>query len=786
MECADDVSIVDHGCRHRRGFVVALARVPAHHHTMRFLRAGSLPVVLCVAMAMAASAAACGSDGSGSVFQIDGGGDGSLADAGDQDGTVGDEVRFGDDSSSANDGNAFALTVEPVDAIVDVTSGQPIPSKQYVAKANGAVVAAAFSIDRGEIGVMNVASGLLAPKGTLGGKAKVTATYKGKSASTSVTVRLHVVQNGGGAQSGDAGGGAGGNGGVGGEGSGGAVPPGTQTVLDGSPAADPGLAFLYPYDGTVWPRGILAPLLQWSPGAKSYDAVSIHISEAAYDYKGYFAKTATPFIHHPVPQDIWKQLAYSNGGEDVTVSLVFSSGGAAYGPITQKWKVAAGALKGTVYYNSYGTNLAHSYCCTTNNQRFGAATLAIRGGSTDPTLIAGSDTACRVCHTVSADGSRLITQQDNNNVTSMYDLVNANAETTMTPGDGRFSWGALYPNGSFLFSNSAPQQAGNTTLASQLYAVPSGAAIASSGLPANLKAACPAFSPDGKHVALNFYGGAGADQKSLAVMDFAQPSTFSGFTSVHTPSAGTAVWPTYLPTNDGLVFQLETVYNGRDFAGTRSQCDSGGACSNAGTHGELWWLDLKTSAHAAVRLDKLNGKGYLPTGPNAHDDDTTLNYEPTVNPVPSGGYAWVVFTSRRLYGNVATINPFWSDPRYHDISVAPTPKKLWVAAIDLNAPPGTDPSHPAFYLPAQELLAGNSRGFWVVDPCQKNGSGCETGDECCGGFCRPGGDAGALICTDTVPTCAEEFEKCITTADCCGASAGIQCINGRCATPVPR
>ena len=30
----------------------------------------------------------------------------------------------------------------------------------------------------------------------------------------------------------------------------------------------------------------------------------------------------------------------------------------------------------------------------------------------------------------------------------------------------------------------------------------------------------------------------------------------------------------------------------------------------------------------------------------------------TVNPVPSGGYAWVVFTSRRMYGNVATINPW--------------------------------------------------------------------------------------------------------------------------------
>ncbi len=136
-----------------------------------------------------------------------------------------------------------------------------------------------------------------------------------------------------------------------------------------------------------------------------------------------------------------------------------------------------------------------------------------------------------------------------------------------------------------------------------------------------------------------------------------------------------------------------------------------------------------------------------------------MNFEPTVNPVPSGGYAWVVFTSRRLYGNVATVPPYFSDPRFHDISKTPTTKKLWVAAIDLNAPPGTDPSHPAFYLPAQELLAGNSRGFWVVDPCKKDGNGCETGDECCGGFCRPGGDGGALVCSTAKPSCANCLGK---------------------------
>ncbi|MDB4995168.1 MAG: hypothetical protein JWM74_2600, partial [Myxococcaceae bacterium] len=493
-----------------------------------------------------------------------------------------------------------------------------------------------------------------------------------------------------------------------------------------------------------------------------------------------------------------KQLTLSNAGEDVKVTIVLSSGGVAYGPITETWKIANATLKGTVYYNSYGTKLAKNFTGALGpDTNFGGATLAIRGGSADPVLIAGGNGGsdkCRVCHTVSADGSQLITQWGNGGdaTTSAYALANGNTETTMTPSDGRYSWGAPYKDGSFIFSNSANMQAGSA-LPSTLYDVPSGAARASTGIPVGLRAGTPAFSPDGKHVAFNWFGGTvtgvgAGDKKTLATMDFDNASsTFSSFTSLVTPIAGApgpiglaSLDPSFFPTSTGIVFELETVSNGRAFAETRAAADGG----DTGARGELWWVD--TATKKAARLDKLNGLGYLPVGGNAHNLDATLNYEPTVNPVASGGYAWVVFTSRRLYGNVATINPFWSDPRYKDISSAPTTKKLWVAAIDLNAPPGTDGSHPAFYLPGQELLAGNSRGYWVVDPCKASGTTCETGDECCGGFCRNGADGGGLVCTAQQPTCALEFEKCNVAADCCGAGTGVQCVNQRCTVPGPK
>jgi hypothetical protein len=155
-----------------------------------------------------------------------------------------------------------------------------------------------------------------------------------------------------------------------------------------------------------------------------------------------------------------------------------------------------------------------------------------------------------------------------------------------------------------------------------------------------------------------------------------------------------------------------------------------------------------------------------------------------VNPIASGGYAWVVFTSRRMYGNVAQLSPWVSDPRNYPWRDQITDKKLWVAAVDLNGTPGTDTSHPAFYLPAQEIHAGNARGYWTVEPCRQNGRTCTTGDQCCGGFCQP--SEGGLVCTAQAPACSAQYEKCASTSQCCGALSGIACINGDCTQAAPK
>ncbi len=168
-----------------------------------------------------------------------------------------------------------------------------------------------------------------------------------------------------------------------------------------------------------------------------------------------------------------------------------------------------------------------------------------------------------------------------------------------------------------------------------------------------------------------------------------------------------------------------------------------------------------------------------------------------------GGYYWVVFTSRRAYGNFISRIPGASVSPDGDVPFDNTQvkgsgqntnaikgyrKKLWVAAIDINKPGGIDISHPAFLLEGQETEAGNMRGFWALDPCKANDQSCESGDECCGGFCRQVNDAdGGTHNACVVPPsgCANESEKCTVSASCCDNANGTTCVNGFCTAPTP-
>lgn len=511
-------------------------------------------------------------------------------------------------------------------------------------------------------------------------------------------------------------------------------------------------------------------------------------------------ETGGAFIRHPIPQDVWDAAtasvgASSAGGTDrLRVSLVVARNGAAVGPISSTWTIAPVRLSGTIYYNSYGSQLAKNHGGAVGGDgQFGGAVLSIRVGDTAPRLTAGSnggDAQCRTCHSVAARGSRLIVQRgDDYDTSSVYGL-NASGSATET----RMTTGATFPGLTPL---------GDKALApsGQLLALPSGDVLPSSGLGAAFtNLGTPAFSPDGSLVAFNPMAGTGVPNptQKLVVMNFdGATNAFSNPTVVvdvtGQPAAERPGWPAFLPDGRSLVFQHQSVAGGDGNS-------EGALYTRKGAKAQIHWASA--SGGAVTALDRLNGTGYLPSlaTPSSlvcradgntvsgidpgHVDDTNFNYEPTVNPIASGGYSWVVFTSRRMYGSVADIPPFCSDPRGVDLVRNVTTKKLWVAAIDVNGQPGADASHPAFYLPAQELLAGNSRAFWVLDPCREDGVSCETGDQCCNGFCQPG-EGGALVCSNTPPSahCSMQQERCTTNADCCDSSNS--CVGGFCTLAAP-
>jgi hypothetical protein len=532
----------------------------------------------------------------------------------------------------------------------------------------------------------------------------------------------------------------------------GGVASGTQGQLQGTGTADATFQWLYPYDNTVFPRGLIAPTFQFNGTAA--DAMYIHITSAGLDYKGYFTPSGTP-LRQALSAASWSAVVEAAGPlpDQLAVNVTKISGGQVTGPISETWPVAQGTMRGTIYYETYNSTIIGG--------AGGVGIMQIQPGGTTPTPL---EKGCgNVCHTASADGSTLVANSGNlfdYLVSSSYDLKTG-ASVINAATNQRFTYGGLYPDGTFAMS--ATNYRTWLGLASGLYDTSTGNAITSTGWTGN--AGTPAFSPDG--TMLSFIQ-TPADGHTIAAMSFARSSyAFSNLVSLATDSAHELAWPAFTPDSKWVAYQAET-------PGT---CSSGGMTSTAGNFetdcnstADLSIVDVATQT--THRLDALDG--YLPSGTTylpAMDPD--LNFAPTILPEAVGGYFWVVFTSHRAYGNMLG-----------SMAEGDENGQLWVSAIDLNATKGTDPSHPAFYLDGQELTADNLRGFWVLSPCEAQGASCTSGDQCCEGFCRPAGDGGPLECVPPPGGCSNQYEKCTTASNCCDSSD--QCINGFCSQPAPQ
>lgn len=679
-------------------------------------------LLLCCGVGAAAVFAAC-SGGKGSSSEGSGGSGGASSGAGGKGG--GEIITVG-----AGGNTPGGLVVKPPMITLDVKNPGPALKQAFKAYDGNTAINATWTLDAAGFGTID-ATGTFTTSGQRGGVLHVIAAAGGKSAEALVTVDLEVTVNPG------------------------MLGPTTITALDGGGNADAAYRWLYPYDNTLWPRGLKPPVLQFAGTAG--DGYLVEITEPHLKFKGYYGASSPSRV--PFQQSDWDVITKSAAANDsVDVKVTKTSGGQVTGPLKESWTIAQGSLKGSVYYNTYDPIQGQGGMY--NGQ---GAIMRVPVGS-DVVLFKREDGRCTVCHSLSARGNVMVAAVDLSDYGGAFDVTQPMAPLIGPKQQAMlYAFGGLSPQGDVLVTGNGDYNSGP----SALYDAKTGSQLFDMQGKLGIQAFRPAFSPDGKKLVFTKYEPGKVSNNfvgtTVTIADYdANTHTLSNPVDVFTDPDGLV--PAYaIITPDG-----ESVILDR---GTEPQAETR---NNAKS--DLWSIDIAskqaTKLAAASGYDKA-GNLYLPYGMN----EAQLNFEPTMLPVTAGGFFWVVFTSRRNYGNFIT-SP---DPYQWGSSMTPARKKLWVTPVDAHAKPGQDSSHPSIYLDGQDLVTANMRGFWSLDPCRADGMTCETGDECCGGACRQQPD-GSFTC-GPVMGCAQESEMCKTSGDCCNPSD--QCIAGYCATIAP-
>src|SRR5882672_2101167 len=162
--------------------------------------------------------------------------------------------------------NNITVHIDGVGKNAPVTTYAPSQTIQFNATVGGVAATPVWSVVPAELGSID-ASGLFKANGIRSGTAIVSASYQGSTkyqAQIAINIKVVATQNGAPDNPG--------GGGVGGNPLGGQVGAPAKGRLD-NPTASNQLGWLYPYNGTVWPRGLFAPLLQWSNGSVKPTAV---------------------------------------------------------------------------------------------------------------------------------------------------------------------------------------------------------------------------------------------------------------------------------------------------------------------------------------------------------------------------------------------------------------------------------------------------------------------------------------------------------------------------------
>lgn len=454
---------------------------------------------------------------------------------------------------------------------------------------------------------------------------------------------------------------------------------------------------LYPYDGTVFPGGLVSPVIMWE-GASDAAYVRLRYDSPTNVDVQYAVKGTNPGELR-VPQQHWNEITRRSMGGNLLVTLTTRSGGTV-STCQLKWRIARGNMTGALYYNTYNYPQANGV----------GAVLRLTLGATQPELYLSQNGVppagpCISCHSVSSHGSMLAASSHNYTpaigsfasfAVPITDQLQPRNQTPVADA----SFGALTPDGSLLLQMGNPQctagadtfpRAPNNFFLVQgptkalLRDTKTGMPVQTNGIDPNHYMWMPQFSPDGKRVVFNHAkpdGKGGTDRRELAMMDFDQqtrtfsnlrviasrqgvepsmpyaPTSSSGFPSPllsgadgcgqglqgndglgHIPN-GTCTgpcypaWPFFTPDGRGVIYSL---ISEPDFA----VAFPGRATASKS---ELWYVNVD-NAQKPLQFRMDNANKALP------GEDVLNNYYPTVLPVQVGGYYWVFWTSMRSWGH---------------------------------------------------------------------------------------------------------------------------------------
>lgn len=619
----------------------------------------------------------------------------------------------GGGSGQGGNGNVQQLIISPTNPVLNVVDAN-IPTQGFTVTTQAGVDVTAsvqWVYERPDIGDMT--GGTFTPTGQVGGVGVLTAKYQMAEASTNVTVSVKTTNNSAG------------------------IGPAEMAAFDNPTlGADPG-TIVYPYNETVFPLGVLAPEVQINN--VSGGVYRLKVTEKYLEYVSYF-NANTP-VRHLIDQKAWENIGASGTGsisDPVTVQISRLQNGQAYSPMTHTWHIAQGKVRGAIYYWELPGVCPNG----TNDGKI----LKIKPDSATPEefFFPGE---CWGCHTVSRDGTKMMATLD-----TPFPFPQVTIDLTQTPAQYssitvatglRGTFGAYNNTGDKLIVSNDDSGQNNQNKILRIVDAANGAVL--NGNAMGNGCIEPAWSPDGLKVAAicgasGFGWGFDANTGNLAVADVAADGfTVGGVTQI-VPQAGGQGRPAYPSfTSDSAYIAF-----GRPTSGSRST-----------GNGDLW-------------LVKPDGSDLKKLGIASSDNKS---FNPVFAPQRAGGYYWLVFISRRDYGNTL---------------VNTNRQQLWMTAID-DPPTAADPSHPPFYIRGQEGCGLSENAYMAKEPCKVQGESCVTGADCCEGQCvkDPGG-SGMYICGEPPPpgTCSEIGNACTTAADCCAPDA--LCIDGFCSLPVPK